>query len=678
MVHMGRHFRSRMALAVVVAALFATACGDDAANRQSATFQPARLPVVLQSDVRITVAPDGSNLREEPITGFESGADPTVSPDGTLQVVADNGTVRVQPLDGGDATVVEGVRVPSDATLNVIWSPRGDRILFDAATDGTSALYLVRADGGGLADVAAGLDGDAFPLAWASDGSRLAFGLFGGDDTAPRGTLYVTDADGARRVEAGDFVHPQGDAGWDRPRFSPDAARIAAFAMTPAGLSLRVFDPGGGPPIDLGGDGVLKFSWSPDSRSLAFDRTDYETGRSSISIWDMASGTTRELTEGHWPRWSPDGDVIAFKRESADGIESQIYTVHADGSGEVAIGTRARYAFQELTWSDDGAELTYVRPAFSAAQLYRVDLAAGIAEAVGVPIGDAGNPPRSVSLSPDASDAVYLVDAFEPGGTWQVIELATGAPRTLVANGFPFADVYWTDDGPRVALGGTSASITDPGGSEPRSLETGMAQKVVFSPDGSELAVLMVGTLLIASVDGPERQVLYQGEAPGDIVQDVDWAPSGDRFTFTVSRTDPGGAASTSTFLADLAGNVEEIDNKGGYAGLAYWSPDGETLAQIRKPSFNDPNQLWLLDAGGDNARILAENAGVCCEQLYWSPDGTRIAVSRDLSSVVLIDVVSGTVTTAITTGGGCNVSIAGWSADGGSLYAYPACYTGI
>lgn len=63
-----------MALAVVAGALFVTACGDDAANRQSATFQPARLPVVLQSDVRITVAPDGSNLREEPITGFDFGA----------------------------------------------------------------------------------------------------------------------------------------------------------------------------------------------------------------------------------------------------------------------------------------------------------------------------------------------------------------------------------------------------------------------------------------------------------------------------------------------------------------------------------------------------------------------------------------------------------------------------
>lgn len=667
------------AIGLVASVLLLAACGDDSDSRpEPPTAEPSRLPVVLQADTQVTVAADGSNLREEPITDADLFQDRNVSPDGKLRLLAEDGELRIETVETGEAIVIEGVRAPRDRSMNAHWSPSSDAVMFDVTFDGTSALYVVRADGSGLVDVAEGLTTDAFPLAWAEDGSRLAFGVTGDYRTEQLTVLYVTNADGGQRVEAGAFMHPQGDAGWDRPRFSPDASRIAAFASTSSGLSLRVFDLAGGLPLDLGGDGVLKFSWSPDGRSLAFDRVDPQARRSTISIWDTTSGETRELTEGRWPRWSPDGDRIAFKRDIGEGIESQIYTTRVDGSGETAIGTPARYAFYDINWSDDGEELTYIRPAFSAAQLYRVDLAAGTANQLGVPIGDAGNPPRSVFVSPDASEAAYLVDAFEPGGTWQVMEFATGATTALVANGFPFADVHWTPDGPRVGLGGTSASVTAPGGGEPRSLDTGMAHKVVFSPDGSELAVLILDTLLIAAVDGPERTEIFRG-AQGDIVQDVDWAPTGDRLTYFVThKEDASGRASTSAYIADLDGNVTEIDDTGDYAGRAYWSPDGTTLAQVRKAGFTDPYELWLLDADGGNARMLARDPGVCCEQLYWSPDGLHIALSRDLSSVALVDVATGDVTTAITTGGGCNVVIAGWSADGGALYVYPACYLGI
>jgi Tol biopolymer transport system component len=656
-----------------------TACGDDSdATPQSPTAESSRLPVVLQSNVRVTAAADGGNVREEPITDFELVADPTVSPDRSLRLVVDDGEVRIEPLDGGERIVLEGVGAEPASGVNAIWSPLSDRVMFDVATDGSSAVYAVSADGSGLVDVGEGLTGDAFPLAWAEDGLRLAFGVFAGDATSIASTLYVTEADGSGRIEAGPFLQPQGDAGWDRPRFSPDASRIAAFATTSSGVSLRVFDLAGGPAIDLDNEGVLKFSWSPDGQSLAFDRSDPTTQRSTVAIWDTASGETRELTEGFWPRWSPDGGRIAFKRAIGDGVESQIYTIRPDGSDGIAIGTPARYAFYDLTWSDDGEELTYIRPAFSAAQLYRVDLDAGSANPLGAPMGEAGNPPRSVFVAPDASEAAYLLNAFDPGGTWQLMDLANGATTPLVANGFPFADVHWTSQGPRVAVGGTSAAVTEPGGTELRSLDTGMAHKVVFSPDGSKLAVLILDTLLVAAVDGPDRTEIFQG-AQGDVVQDVDWAPAGGRLTFHVThKEDASGRASTSAYIADLDGDVTEIDGTGDFAGPAYWSPDGKTLAHVRQASSTDPYELWLLDADGANARMLASAPGLCCERLHWSPDGSRVALSRDLSSVALVDVVTGAITTAVTTGGGCNISIVGWSADGVALYVYPACYLGI
>ncbi|MEX2226267.1 MAG: hypothetical protein WEB52_07460 [Dehalococcoidia bacterium] len=671
------HSPALLVLVAVVTASLLAGCGDDAPSAPP-TAAPSRLPVMLEADVRITATADGSDVREEPATEADIFVQRAVSPDGALRLAIGDGDVRIEQTDGGDAIVIDGVRADATAGLNAIWSPRSDRALFDVASDGASALYLVSADGSGPVDVGAGLTGEAFPLAWSDDGSRLAFGVFGGDETAPLSTLYVADADGAQRIEVGAFTFPQGDGGWDRPRFSPDNHRIVAFSPEP-GLSLRIFNLGGGEANDIGAGGVRKFSWSPDGRSLAFSRFDPQDQRLAIFAWNNGSGAMRELADGDWPRWSPAGDRIAFKRTLRDGIASQVYTMRSDGSGEVAVGPPGRYSFEELTWSEGGAELSFTRPAFSASQLYRVDLAAGRAEAVGETIGEAGNPPRSVSISPDGDAAVYLLDAFSPGGTWQLVDFSTGASTPLVANGFPFADVHWAADGPRVALGGASASVTEPGGSEARSLKTGNAHKVVFSPDGARVAVLMVETLMIASVEGPERDVVYEGEAERDIVQDVDWAPDGARITFTVTHQDAsGGRASTSAYVAALGGDVREISSVDLYGGLAYWSPDGETLAQVRKATFTDPYEAWLMDADGANARKLASGAGYCCEQLHWSPDGARIAVSSDLSSVALIEVATGVVTTAITTGGGCSVAIAGWSDDGSALYAYPACTAGI
>jgi Tol biopolymer transport system component len=634
--------------------------------------------VTLQADVRVTARADGTEVREERLQ--ESlFADPRLSPDGTHRLVSKDGNTFIEPTAGGDAVTVANV---DTANANVMWSPTGEQVAFDVEFDaapegGSSTLYVASADGSDLMDLGDGLSGDAFPLAWAPDGARIAFGLYGGDAAAPISTLYVADSEGSQRTAIGPFTHPQGDGGWDRPRFSPDGDRIAAFSPEP-GLSLRVFDLAGGPPVDIEGDNVRKFSWSPDGRSLAFDRFDADSQRSTIFLGDVAGGEPRELTEGEWPRWSPAGDRVAFKRGSGNAGESRIHTIVADGSREAALGPAGNYVFQELRWSEDGSEVVFTRPAFGAAQLYRVDLAAGTAEPVGSAMGTAGNPPRSVSISPDGRHAVYLLDPFSPGGGWQLMVLSTGASTELIANGFPFGDVTWTPGGPRVALGGTSASVTEPGGSELRSLGTGTAHRVVFSPDGLKLAVLMEHTLMIASIDGPERAVLYSGESQIDIVQDVDWSPTGQRITFAVTHQDASGVASTLAYVSDLDGNATKVSSSNDYGGLPYWSPDANTLAQVRKAAGTAAYEVWAMDDDGGGARMLASFGGYCCDGLHWSPDGTRIAVSQDPGTVALIDVMRGVTMTAIATGGGCSIVIAGWSNDGVALYAYPACYFGI
>ena len=91
----------------------------------------------------------------------------------------------------------------------------------------------------------------------------------------------------------------------------------------------------------------------------------------------------------------------------------------------MVTGPPGHYVFADLYWFDDGSELSFTRPAFGPAQLYRVDLADARAVAVGTTLGDAGSPPQSVSVSPEERGVVFLNGAFRPEGGWYLEDLAT-------------------------------------------------------------------------------------------------------------------------------------------------------------------------------------------------------------------------------------------------------------
>ncbi|MEX2247105.1 MAG: hypothetical protein WEC75_10500 [Dehalococcoidia bacterium] len=656
-------------------AIVAAACaGKDSPNRPTPPSDASQLPIILNQDQLITAKADGSGFTEAPVPpGGTTGSD--IAPGGARRVVVRaDGQVVIEPLDGGDAAVIPGVQAEG-TFINALWSPDGSRLLFGFPQEATARLYAVDADGSNLVDLGAGLDGMPFPLAWSADGARVAFGVYTGDNADAANLLYVARAGGRERVSLGAFTNPQGDGGWDRPAFSPDGTKIAAFAPL-AALQLRLFDVAGGPPIDLPGSGINKFSWSPDSQEIAVELSDPQQRTGAIVIADAAIGETQELTSGSWPRWSPSGDRIAYKR-LGDGADFQVRTILAEGTGDVAVGPPGYYPWTDLSWSDDGSSLTFVRPAFGPAQLFRLSLRDGTAEAVGATMGVLGDPPQTVVIAPDGRQAAFLTGTSSPGATWHLQDLASGALTTLGGSGFPFSDIQWTPDGPRMATGGASVSIIGPDGTV-RSLGPGPAHSVFFSPDGSRLAVLGEHQLSVIDVSGPERTVLYTGEPQVDIVQRVDWAPDGRRLSYTVTHSDnTSGITMSEAFISDLDGNAFNIGAVD--AGLPHWSPDGTQLVQarVRNNATAYNSEIWLLDADGRDVRLLASLDGYCCDELRWAPDGSRLAVHDASGTILLIDIATGDTTPAVVSGGGCTLRLADWPEDD-TLYVYPACYFGI
>ena len=226
-------------------------------------------------------------------------AAPNVSPDGTqLAYISDQNLTRdlwVRSLDGTapPRRLVQGDMSGDFEALRFFsasgaWSPDGRTLAFAAKTGGQDALYLVDvATGSVQAKLAFGLD-EVQTATFSPDGSEIVF--VGLDDG--QSDLYRVRRDGRdlRRLTHDRYAERD-------PQWSPDGGRIAF--VTDAGAET-------------------------DFASLCF-------GRMHLAIFDLASGTSRDVTpfatgKAISPAWSGDGESLAFVSDR-DGT-SNIYVLH--------------------------------------------------------------------------------------------------------------------------------------------------------------------------------------------------------------------------------------------------------------------------------------------------------------------------------------------------------------
>ena len=226
------------------------------------------------------------------------------------------------------------------------WSPDSKRIAFAAARDSKRQIYLISPTGGEAAQLT-GEDNGVDAFEWAPDASAIAYTSTGPEPKEKKD----------RKEKYGDFEIVNGDYSmlhlW----------LIKAPAEIPA-------DPKQRPKAEAltAGDkfSVHDFSWSPDSKRIAFSATrDPDLGSSAtaqIYVVNVADKFLKKLVEANGPHngpvWSPDGRQIAFS--TANGEEFYYYTnvriavVPADG-GDLRVLTAA---FDEdprlVDWGPDG------------------------------------------------------------------------------------------------------------------------------------------------------------------------------------------------------------------------------------------------------------------------------------------------------------------------------------
>ncbi len=360
--------------------------------------------------------------------------------------------------------------------------------------------------------------------------------------------------------------------------------------------------------------------WSPDGQRIAFI-TDRSGGN---NVWVIAadgrdtvqlSKSTDDLYVS--PEWTPDGKYVAVTR-SAQGGAPRIFLYHVDGgSGIQVIRDPAQQMALGAAFSPDGRYLWYAtrqgvtsyNQIFPSYQLAAYDRELGTVSTMTSRYGAAFRP----ALSPDGKWLAYGSRHEEKTGL-RLRDLATGDERWLAypiqrdnQEAVPEIDVLpgydFTPDSKAIVIsyGGELWRVPVDGSA---------ASKIPFSID-VDVAI------------GPEVKFQYPIEDTPTIVasqiRDAVPSPDGRRVAFS---------ALGDLYVMDLpSGEPRRIAGTPEGEYHPSWSPDGQWVAYVTWGAEGGHIHKVRSDGRGQPVRLTREIATYYGTQ--WSPDGARVVAMQ-------------------------------------------------
>ncbi|MBI3170131.1 MAG: PD40 domain-containing protein, partial [Chloroflexi bacterium] len=234
-------------------------------------------------------------------------------------------------------------------------------------------------------------------------------------------------------------------------------------------------------------------------------------------------------------------------------------------------------------------------------------------------------------VSPDQSQAAFITQEDSASSELWLVDLQTNARKklsecvdaicsgmvwspngsriiyermSLDGNGLP--TLWWVD----IATGETQSVFQDsklPGGN-PR-----------WSPNGEWLSYATPEGIRLYNLENGETRVIENILGAAAM-----WSPNSKTILLrdVVIKHDQ---FVTQLFLYDMeTETLVNISPSEGFENtLAAWSPDGKSIAVVRRDlSVTRGDQVWVMHADGSDARMLTNDADALHGSLNWSPDG--------------------------------------------------------
>ena len=362
-------------------ALSISAC-QQAAEKETVTEKIIEKPELTLTSDRLT---------PEVLWAFGRLSDSQVSPDGetilygvTYYSIEENKGNRELYTIKTDGSDLKRITTSAKSEFNAVWRPDGKKIGFLSSESGSVQLWEINPDGSGktqISNVEDGISG----FQYSPDQTKVLYSkeltkenkfkdLYEG---LPEATGKLNDDLMYRHWDSWvETISHIFVADYDGNKISNDKDILAG-------------EPYDAPTKPFGG--MEEVAWSPDSKTIAYTckkKTGKEFSLSTntdIYLYDLATGATRNLTEGMMgydvvPKFSPDGKYIAWESMERDGYESdqnRLFLLNLETQEKIYATQTLDLDVRSYDWTKDNASIYFVCDVQGTHQIYHYQLADG-------------------------------------------------------------------------------------------------------------------------------------------------------------------------------------------------------------------------------------------------------------------------------------------------------------